>query len=81
MKLSVLAELGLLKFPQETYRQHELWLVIDRTRYTWEAITANGFCLRSQRWYKQPDTALAKARAHIERELAVAQIVEVVGWV
>jgi hypothetical protein len=81
MKLSVLAELGLLKFPQHTYRQHELWLVIDRTRYTWEAITANGFCLRSQRWYKQPDTALAKARAHIERELAVAQIVEVVGWV
>ncbi len=43
MKLSVLAEIGILKFPQETYRQHELWLVVDRTRYSWEAITASGF--------------------------------------
>ena len=81
MKLSVLAEIGLLKFPQETYRQHELWLVVDRTRYTWEAITASGFCMRSQRWYKQPDTAIVKARVHIDRELAVSQIRGVVGWV
>jgi hypothetical protein len=81
MKLSVLAELGLLKFPQNSYRQYELWLVVDRTRYTWEAITASGFCLRSQRWYKQPDTAIAKAKAHINRELAVSQIRDVVGWV
>jgi hypothetical protein len=81
MKLSVLAEIGLLKFPQETYRQHELWLVVDRTRYTWEAITASGFCMRSQRWYKQPDTAIVKARVQIDRELAVSQIRGVVGWV
>ncbi len=81
MKLSVLAEIGILKFPQETYRQHELWLVVDRTRYTWEAITASGVCLRSQRWYKQPDTALIKAKAHVDRELAVAQIRGVVGWI
>ena len=81
MKLSVLAEIGLLKFPQESYRTYELWIVADRTRYTWEAITANGFCIRSQRWYKHPDTAIAKARVHIDRELAVSQIRGVVGWV
>ncbi|MBD1806182.1 hypothetical protein H6F98_12065 [Microcoleus sp. FACHB-SPT15] len=81
MKLSILAEIGILKFPQETYRQHELWLIVDRTRYTWEAITASGFCWRSQRWYKQPDTAIVKARIHIDRELAVSQIRGVVGWV
>src|SRR4028118_665563 len=81
MKLSVLAEIGILKFQRENYRQHELWLVIDRTRYTWEASTANGFCLRSQRWYKQSDTALVKARVQIDRELAVSQIRGVVGWV
>ncbi len=81
MKLSVLAEIGILKFPEETYRQHELWLVVDRTRYTWEAITASGFCLRSQRWYKHPNTALIKAKTHIERELAVSQIRGAVGWV
>ena len=81
MKLSVLAEIGILKFPQESYRQHELWLVIDRTRYTWETITASGFCLRSPRWYKHPDTAIAKARVQIERELAASQIRGVVGWV
>jgi hypothetical protein len=79
MKLSVLAEIGLLKFPQEPYRRHELWVVVDRTRYTWEAITASGFCLRSQRWYKRPDTAIVKAIAHIDREIALAQIRGVVG--
>jgi hypothetical protein len=73
MRLSVLAEIGLLKFPQEVYRTYELWVVIDRTRYTWELTTANGFCVRSQRWYKHPDSALAKAKAHIDRELAVSQ--------
>jgi len=81
MKLSVLAEIGILKFQRENYRQHELWLVIDRTRYTWEASTANGFCLRSQRWYKISDTAIIKARVQIDRELAVSQIRGVVGWV
>jgi hypothetical protein len=81
MKLSVLAEIGILKFPQETYRNHELWLVVDRTRYTWEAITARGVCWRSKRWYKQPDTAITKAKAHIERELVVSQIRGVMGWV
>jgi len=61
--------------------------VIDRTRYTWEAIAGDGLCLRaqywyrSQYWYKHPDEALAKAKAHINRELAITQIVEVVGWV
>ena len=34
MRLSVLAEIGLLKFPQEVYRTYDLWVVIDRTRYT-----------------------------------------------
>ncbi len=81
MKLSVLAEIGLLKFPQPTYRGCELWLVIDRERYTWEILTASGHCFRSQRWYKQPDTAIAKAKAHIDREIAISQIKEVVGWV
>jgi hypothetical protein len=81
MRLSVLAEIGLLKFPQEVYRTYDLWVVIDRTRYTWEVSTANGFCVRSQRWYKHPDSALAKAKAHIDRELAVSQIRGVVGWV
>lgn len=81
MKLSVLSEIGLLKFPHGNYRGYELWVVIDRTRYTWEAVVANGFCIRSQRWYKHPDTAMAKARVHIDRELAVLQIRDVVGWV
>ncbi len=81
MKLNILSEIGILKFPQETYRSSQLWLLIDRTRYTWEILTSDGVCLRSQYWYKHPDTALAKAKAHIERELAVTQIVEVVGWV
>lgn len=81
MKLSVLAEIGLLKFPQEPYCTYELWVVVDRTRYSWEAITANGFCIRSQRWYKHPDTAIAKAKSNIDRELAVSQIRGVVGWV
>ncbi len=45
MKLSVLAEIGILKFPQQAYRQHELWVVVDRTRYTGEGIIACGFCL------------------------------------
>ncbi len=80
-RLSILAEIGLIKFPQGLYRSCELWLLIDRTRYTWEIFTANGICLRSQYWYKHPDTALAKAKAHIDRELAVAQIKEIVGWV
>jgi hypothetical protein len=81
MKLSILAEIGLLKFPQESYRSVEIWLLIDRTRYTWELITGEGYCFRSQRWYKQPNTAITKARLHIDRELAVSQIKEVVGWV
>ena len=81
MKLNILSEIGILKFPQETYRSSQLWLLIDRTRYSWEIFTANGVCWRSQYWYKYPDTALAKARAHIDRELAVTKIVEVVGWV
>jgi hypothetical protein len=37
--------------------------------------------LRWQYWYKHPDTALAKAKAYINREVAITQIVEVVGWV
>lgn len=81
MKLSILAEIGILKFPQETYRSHELWLLVDRTRYTWEAIATDGLCFRSQRWYKYPDTALAKAKVHIDRELAISQIRNIVGWV
>jgi hypothetical protein len=81
MKLSVLAEIGFLKFPQPSYRCCELWLVIDRERYTWEILTDSGHCFRSQRWYKQPDTVIAKAKAHIDREIAISQIKEVVGWV
>jgi hypothetical protein len=79
-KLSILAEIGVLKFPQGTYRSCQLWLVVDRTRCTWEIFTVNGLCLRSQYWYKHPNTALIKAKAHIDRELAITQIVEVVGW-
>ena len=81
MRLSILAEIGLLKFPQGLYRSCELWLLIDRTRYTWEVFTAQGLCLRSQYWYKSPDSALTKARAHVDRELAITQIKEIVGWV
>lgn len=81
MKLSVLAEIGILKFPRETYRSYELWVLVDRTRYTWELITDTGFCVRSQRWYKHPDTAIVKAQAHIDREVAISQIRDVVGWV
>ena len=81
IKLSVLAEIGILKFPQETSRKHELWLVVDRTRYSWEVIAGDGLCIRSQRWYQQPDTAFAKAKAHIDRELPISKIRDVVGWV
>jgi len=80
MKLNVLSEIGILKFPQENYYSHELWLLIDRDRYTWETLTANGY-IRSPYWYKNPDMALIKGRAYIERELAVVQIINVVGWV
>jgi hypothetical protein len=81
MRLSVLAEIGILKFPQEMYRSNELWLLIDRTRYSWEAHTVNGYCIRSQRWYQRPSTAIVKAKGHIDREVAKAQIREIVGWV
>lgn len=81
MKLSILAEIGMLKFPQEVYCSYELWLLIDRTRYTWEIVAADGCCIRSQHWYKYPDKALSKAREHIDRELAISQIIEIVGWV
>jgi len=80
MKLNVLSEIGILKFPQENYYSHELWLLIDRDHYTWEMLTANGY-IRSPYWYKNPDTAVTIGRAYIERELAVVQIVNVVGWV
>ncbi len=80
MKLNVLSEIGILKFPQEKYYSHELWLLIDRDRYTWETLTVNGY-IRSPYWYKNPDTALTKGRVYIERELAVVQIINVVGWV
>jgi len=33
---------------------------------------------RSPYWYKQPEVALLKGRAYIERELVIVQIVEVV---
>jgi len=81
MKLSVLAEIAILKFPQETYRKHELSLVVDPSRDSWEVIAGDGLCIRSQRWYKQPDTAVAKAKAHIDRELPISKIRDVVGWV
>lgn len=80
MKLSVLAEVGILKFPQEHYLSHELWLLVDRTRYSWETLTAHGYA-RTHYWYKHPEVALSKGREYIERELAIVQIVEVVGWV
>jgi hypothetical protein len=80
MRLSVLAEVGIIKFPQENYLSHELWLLVDRTRYTWEALTPNGY-IRSQHWYKHPNTALTKGRCYIERELAIAQIRDIVWWV
>ena len=81
MKLGILAEIGLLKFPQQIYCFHELFLVVDRIRYTWEITTPHGWTVRGNRWYKQPERAIAKAQEHIERELAITQIVEVVGWV
>ncbi|HEY9670473.1 MAG TPA: hypothetical protein V6D11_03450 [Waterburya sp.] len=45
------------------------------------ASASNGICLRPFYWYKSPETALAKARLDIDRELAVTQIVQVVGWI
>ncbi|NEO03443.1 MAG: hypothetical protein F6K50_51555, partial [Moorea sp. SIO3I7] len=81
MRMSILLEIGILKFPQQTYHSYEIWLLIDRTRYSWEAITPNGFCFRSQRWYKSPNTPILKAKKHIDRELAIYQIKDVVGWV
>ncbi|MFB8788118.1 MAG: hypothetical protein U7123_04555 [Potamolinea sp.] len=81
MKFNVLSEIGILKFPQETYRSYELWLLIDRTRYTWEILADDGLCIRSQRWYKRHDAALSKAKAHIDRQQALSQIKDIVGWV
>lgn len=81
MKLGILAEIGLLKFPQQIYCFYELFLVVDRIRYTWEITTPHGWTVRGNRWYKQPERAIAKAQEHIEREVAITQIVEVVGWV
>lgn len=81
MRLGILAEIGILKFTQETYHSHELWLLVDRTRYTWEALTVDGYCYRSLLWYKHPNTALLKAKAYVDREQAISQLKEVVGWV
>lgn len=81
MRLNILSEIGILKFPQQTYHGYELWLLVDRTRYTWEARLDNGFCVRSQRWYKRHNTALLKAKGHIDREIALGQIRDIVGWV
>ncbi|MEQ8536963.1 MAG: hypothetical protein RIB93_05815 [Coleofasciculus sp. D1-CHI-01] len=81
MRLSVLAEIGLLKFPQQQHRGYKVWLVVDRARYSWEATRRDGLCIRSQRWYKRPETALSKAQQHIDCEYAKSQIRDVIGWV
>ena len=81
MRFGILAEIGVLKFPQEMYRSYEVWLLVDRVRYTWEAARGDGVCIRSQRWYKRPETALDKAKDHIDIEIARTQIRDVIGWV
>lgn len=81
MRLGILAEIGVLKFPQEIYRSYQLWLLVDRVRYTWEATRSDGVSIRSQRWYKRPENALDKAKAHIDIEIARTQIRSVIGWV
>lgn len=81
MRLGILAEIGILKFPQENYGFYQLWLLVDRTRYSWEAVRSDGVCIRSQNWYKKPDTALNKAKDHIDWENARSQIIEAIGWV
>ncbi len=81
MRLGILAEIGILKFPQEPYHSYQVWLLVDRTRYTWEILTADGCCWRSQYWYKHPNTAILKAKAHIDREHAISQIKQAVGWI
>ena len=37
--------------------------------------------IRSQSWYKRPETALDKAKDHIDIEIARSQIRDVIGWV
>ncbi|HBB33775.1 MAG TPA: hypothetical protein DDZ80_05105 [Cyanobacteria bacterium UBA8803] len=81
MRLGILAEVGILKFPQEVYRSYQLWLLIDRTRYSWEVLGADGVCIRAERWYKRPETALNKAKDHIDWENAKDQIRDIIGWV
>ncbi len=39
--LSPISDSGEPLFPQGLYRSCELWLLIDRIRYTWEFFTAN----------------------------------------
>jgi len=80
-RLGILAEIGVLKFPQQMYRSYQVWLLVDRVRYTWEAVRGDGVCIRSQRWYKRPENALNKAFAHVDWEIARTQIRDVIGWV
>lgn len=81
MRFGVLAEIGVLKFPQEKYLHHQIWLLVDRDRYSWEAARGDGISIRAQYWYKKPETALDKAKAHIDWEIARSKIRDVIGWV
>jgi hypothetical protein len=82
MKLSVLAEIGILSFPTRDLpparaMAWSLTVLATVGRQLQPAASEK----RSSQWYKHPDTAITKAKAHIDRELAVAQIRGAVGWV
>lgn len=81
MRLGALAEIGILKFPQEVYLHHQIWLLVDRERYSWEAVRSDGISIRAQYWYKKPENALRKAKEHISWEITRIQIKDIIGWV
>lgn len=80
-RLNILMEIGILKFPQEFYRGYHIWLLVDRCRYSWEVITAEGHCFRSPNWYVRSSTALLRAKQNIDLNLTKTQILEAIGWV
>lgn len=80
-RLNILMEIGILKFPQETYRGYSVWLLVDRCRYSWEVMNSQGHCFRSQSWYVRSSTALLRAKQNIDLNQTKAQILHSIGWI
>lgn len=79
-RLNILMEIGILKFPQTHYRDWEVWLLLDRHRYSWEIMNDRYQCFRSQSWYKHPENAIQRAKENIDLAYTKAQLQKAIGW-